>query len=129
MDISELERWRDEANDDPEFRLAARFWTSALRIDMGDDAFLLTMRRGRIGEIAVLDPPARRRSCYRISIAAPDDEWRHLLSPVPPPFYQDLWGATNRHGFEVGGDLEEFCQYYPAIARLLEILRAVADVG
>lgn len=129
MDVMNLERWRDAANEDAEFRLAARFWSSALRFDMGDAACLLTVEDGRIDRIEELDPAARRRSAWRISIVAPADEWNRLLSPLPPPFYQDLWGATNRHGFEVGGDLEEFCQYYPAIARLLETLRAVVNAA
>jgi hypothetical protein len=40
MDISRMEHLPQVANQDPEFRIHARFWNTGLRLDMGDNALL-----------------------------------------------------------------------------------------
>jgi hypothetical protein len=127
VDLETVQRLGSAANDDPEFGLAARFWTTVLRFDIGDDTFLIHVGDGRVTWVDEPVGPAKRRSASSIVVAAPAGEWDELLSLVPRPFYQDLWGATNHHGFEVLGDLEEFSQYYRAISRMLELLRVIVD--
>ena len=36
MDIARFDRLQKVANNDPEFRIAARFWNSTLRLEMGE---------------------------------------------------------------------------------------------
>ena len=43
---------------------------------------------------------------------------------MPKPFYQDLYAATIHHGFSVAGDTLDYCAYYPALRRLIELMRA-----
>jgi hypothetical protein len=47
-----------------------------------------------------------------------------MLETVPQPFYQDLFGATVHHGFTLGGDIEDVGPYYPAIQRVIALMRS-----
>lgn len=114
----------DTANADGELRIAARMWNAVLRLDAGERATIFRFEGGRLTGVAALaasDPAAKG---YTIRVSAPEDGWRELLAPVPRPFYQDLYGAMSRHGFVADGDFESFFAYYPAVRRLIELLRA-----
>jgi hypothetical protein len=50
MNIS-IPKLQEAANGDPEFRLAARFWNTAVRLEMGDEALLLRTEKGQITEV------------------------------------------------------------------------------
>lgn len=108
------------ANDDPEFRIAARFWSTDLRLASGERAWLVRLRDGRIAEVA-----AARGGSADAGIAAPADVWREMLAPIPRPFYQDLYGAALHHGLEFE-NADALWPYYPALRRLVELLRAAA---
>jgi hypothetical protein len=106
-------------NQDGEFRQASRFWNATLRLDLGSESQQLCFREGRLGEVGSCDRDAR---CDLV-IAAPLEDWERLLAPVPRPFYQDLVGAQIHHGFQMNADLLDYAAYYPALRRLVEILR------
>ncbi len=112
---------RRRANADGEFRLHARFWSSRIRLDIGDARHKLTISAGEIADIE----PWFGAVAANLSIAAPEADWSALLEAVPRPFYQDLYPATLHHGFDVTGDTVHYCAYYPAIRRLIEIMREV----
>ncbi|MBI5288613.1 MAG: hypothetical protein HY873_06540 [Chloroflexi bacterium] len=107
------------ANDDPEFALAARMWDGDVLFACGEDAMRMTVRGGRVTEIVEASPSAQAA----IRIIATADDWEKLLQPVPPPFYQDLFGAASRHGVLLLGEPEVVFPYYPALRRLIELLR------
>jgi hypothetical protein len=109
------------ANDDGEFRLHARFWNARLRIGIGDQDTRLDVRDGALadaehwfGGIAA-----------DLLVTATEPAWEALLARVPKPFYQDLHAATVHHGFRVSGDTRHYCAYYPALRRLIELMREV----
>jgi hypothetical protein len=130
MDATLVEHLGATANADAEFCLAARFWNAVLRFDMGDSgSFVLQVRDGRVVGSELLDDGAPRGDASTIAITAPAEDWGRLLSPLPPPFFHDLWAATKHHGFEVSGDLEGFRQYYPALGRLIDVLRVIVNDG
>ena len=112
------------ANDDAEFKLAARFWTATLRLDVGDQPYLLKLRDGVIASFSPLTPPEAIQ--HDLRIAAPESDWRELLQPVPRPFYQDLMAARLRHNFIVEGDLLGFNPYYRAFNRFIQLMRPLA---
>ena len=112
---------RRRANEDGEFRMHARFWTSRIRLDIGAAKHKLTVAAGEVTDIE----PWFGAVAANLSIAAPEDDWEALLEAVPRPFYQDLYPATLHHGFEVTGDTAHYCAYYPALRRLIEIMREV----
>jgi hypothetical protein len=114
------------ANNDPEFRITARFWNSTLRLDMGDVPLLIRIEKGQITEVVSGEHAFSLLTPANIIISAPAAEWQKFLERIPKPFYVDLWGATAYHGFKVGGDMESFYAYYPAVRRLFDIMRALA---
>lgn len=116
---------RELANADGEFRRHARFWTATLRLGVGKRRFRLRIESGAVaaferwsGGISV-----------DMAIDAPEADWRALLAPVPRPFYQDLYAAAIHHGFQVAGDASHYCAYYPALRRLLELMRIAAGAA
>ena len=113
---SELARRIDE---DGEFRVTSRFWEATLRLDLGPESHRLCFQDGRLREVGTCDPDA---DCD-LHISAPLEEWERLLAPVPRPFYQDLFGAQLHHGFQMNAEPLDYAAYYPALRRLVEILR------
>jgi hypothetical protein len=106
-------------NEDGEFRLASRFWDASLRLDVGAESHVLCFHGGELCEVS---PCAPHAACD-VHISAPSEEWEKLLEPSPRPFYQDLLAAQIHHGFTLSEDPLAFAAYYPALRRLVEILR------
>ena len=115
------------ANNDPEFRLAARFWNSTLRLEMGADPLIIRVDNGQITEVATGQEAFGLLVPSDIVISAPMEDWKKFLERIPKPFYVDLFGATIYHGFKVGGDMNSFYAYYPAIRRLFDIMRSLVN--
>ncbi|MCY3793157.1 MAG: hypothetical protein OXG51_02130 [Gammaproteobacteria bacterium] len=117
------ERLKDSANADGEFRLHARFWTGTLKIANGEQATRIDLRDGAISAIE----PWFASLAGDLSISASAAEWEALLASTPKPFYQDLYAATIHHGFTATGNRTHFCAYYPALRRLVELMRDVKN--
>ena len=115
-----LSRLPAAANDDGEFKIAARLWDGDVVLVSGDDVVRLTVTAGRITEATA----APANTDAQIRIAGPAEGWAKMLQPLPPPFYQDLYGAQIHHDFAIQGAIEDVGPYYPALRRLIELLRA-----
>jgi hypothetical protein len=111
---------RDRVNGDPEFRLAARFWSATLRLDLGDASHRLRFEEGTLSEVG----PCPADAPCDLFVGASEAAWRELLAPVPGPFYQDLFGAQLQHGIRLPEDPLAYAAYYPALRRLLQLLSA-----
>ncbi len=111
------------ANADGEFQLHARFWNARLALVCGAQAQRLTISHGRMiaTEATAQDAEAD------VTISAAPADWNALLEPVPRPFYHDLQAAMAHHGFELIGETRHCAAYYPAIRRLIDILREVRN--
>lgn len=111
---------RDRVNRDPEFRIAARAWDATLRLDMGEASHCLRFEDGCLTQVerCAADAPCD------LFVAAPEDEWRELLAPVPRPYYQDLFGAQWSHDVRLPEDPLTYAAYYPALRRLMQLLSA-----
>jgi hypothetical protein len=121
LDLSTLER---ELRRDPEFGLHSRYLTAEIRVVIGDlQSFRLVVRAGEVVEVDRVVTPF---DSYDIQLAGTEEQWSALLSPIPPPFYQDFYPAMAHHGFRIEGDMEMIMAYYAAIRRLGEIFRSVA---
>lgn len=107
------------SREDAEFRLHARFWNATVRFGIGQRKYKMRIKDGVVGTVERW-PGGMAAD---LSISAPESDWDALLQPLPKPFYQDLHAASIHHGFEVGGDIGHYCAYYPAIRRLVEIMR------
>jgi hypothetical protein len=105
---------------DPELSRCARFFTGAFRLGVGEQRFELRFEAGRFaGAGPAASPPGARD----VEISAAPAEWDKLLAPVPPPFYQDPFGAALHHPVSLGGDPETLFAYYGVLRRVIEILR------
>ena len=113
---------RDRANGDGEFRLHARFWNARLRIVCDTVATGIEIRDGAVATIDAWNPAWFGAD---IVIRADAGEWGKLLAPLPQPFYHDLWAANAHHGFSLSGTTQHLCAYYPALRRLVELMRDV----
>ncbi|MGH7933741.1 MAG: hypothetical protein ACREQN_11330 [Candidatus Binataceae bacterium] len=111
------------ANADSEFKLAARLWSTTLRLDVGEQPYVMRVDDGRISEFAPCGSDKLADLDWTVRIFAAPEEWNEFLKPVPRAFYQDLTGAVMRHGFQIEGDLLSFNPYYAAMRRLFDIMR------
>ena len=108
-------------NEDPEFRLAARFWNGAFRLGMGStEAYVFRVRDGQLVDVN-LAPTSF--DAWDFEIAGPAEGWTELLARVPKPFYQDVASAILRHGFTLGGDVESYFAYHAALRRMIDLMR------
>jgi len=121
MPLLDWPRLVAHANADGEFRLQARFWTASIRIDSGDETVRLAISDGKLASVE----PWAGRIASDLSIAAPAGEWQELLAPLPRPFYHDLAAAAVHHAFAFEGNVRHRCAYYPAVRRLVELMREV----
>jgi hypothetical protein len=116
LDFSKLPA---RANADGEFALHARFWNATVKLRVGQSSYRLAMHDGRLTECT----PWLGAIAGDLAIEADEAEWANLLEPMPKPFYQDLYAATIHHGFSVAGNTLNYCAYYPALRRLVELMR------
>jgi hypothetical protein len=108
----------ERANGDGEFRIAARFWRTRLRLDLGPESVRLAVEDGAI---RAAEPCGREAACD-VCVSGEGDCWERLLGAAP--LWQDLFGAAGRGDFAIGGsDPEAFFAYYPAVRRLLDLAR------
>jgi len=111
------------ANADGEFRLQARFWNASIRVDSGDESMRIAIGDGRVATIE----PWGGRIASDLSIAATPEAWSEMLAPLPRPFYHDLAAAAVHHDVSFSGDVRHRCAYYPAVRRLVELMREVKN--
>ena len=112
-------RLPERANADGEFRYAARAWSATLRLDVGDDSRALRIEDGVVTGVEAVSPDADADAFVR----APAATWSELLAETPRPFYQDLTGAALHHGVELPEDPLAYAAYYPALRRIVQLLR------
>ena len=108
---------------DPEFRYAIRHWTASLRLSVGGTHHAI---RFEDGAVAALEP-CEADTPSDVFLAGPEEEWRELLREVPRPFYQDPFFASVHHGIEINRDQLDYAAYYPALRRLVGVLRELAS--
>ncbi|MGW4334109.1 hypothetical protein ACWEK5_14930 [Rhodococcus koreensis] len=131
MPFVDTERFTEALNLDPEFKIAARFWNATVRLEIGDETYVLVIRDGRLDSMGA---PAGNNLMtvsrnYDIEISAPVEEWSKFFERVPRPFYQDLFSAVTRHNFRYGGDMKMFFAYYAALRRLFDFMRTFTNVA
>lgn len=117
-DIPLVTRLAGRCNSDGEFVLAARYWDGGLRLSIGADALAFTIVGGEIMPAAG-DAGARSG---RIALSGPIGVWDKLLAPTPPPMFNDIMPAV-AGGLVIESDGEILWQYYPAVRRLIDLLR------
>ena len=116
---------RVRANEDGEFRLHARLWNATVRLGMGRRNYRMHIAEGSVASIERWPGGV----ATDLAIRAPETDWEAMLAETPRPFYQDLYAAAIHHDFDVAGDTANYCAYYPAVRRLIEIMREVRNAS
>ena len=111
-------------NADGEFGIAARHWTATLRLDVAGESHAIRLDDGQVTGVTAC---AATHACD-VFITAPRHTWDQMLQPVPRPFYHDLLAAAAHHDVRLNSDWLDIAAYYPALRRLVEILRESRDV-
>lgn len=114
-----FEAFREELNRDPEFSYTARYWDARIRLGIGDEPFLLSVRDGALADVR----PYQLEDSSNLDISAPTGDWEKFLAEIPPPMYHSLYAVTFHHDFKVTGDLTEAWAYMQALIRLFDIMR------
>lgn len=117
-------------NADPEFRIAARYWSGAVEFRVDDAPTVVRLEDGTVTSVSSALPADLEAVTGPgpVVIAAPASDWAQLLEKQPRPFFQDYHSATAHHGFRMDGDVETLWAYYAAVRRSADILRDVAVV-
>lgn len=120
-------------NNDPEFRINARYWNGALEFGIDSSSYVLTLTNGVITSLDSASTSAESHVASsapgRVRIGAPASDWEIFLRDPAPPFYLDYYSASLHHGFDLSGDPDTLWAYYPAIRRTSELLREIAKNG
>ncbi|OUM98698.1 MAG: hypothetical protein BAA04_04605 [Firmicutes bacterium ZCTH02-B6] len=116
----ELEQWAAAASQDTAFQRMSRGLETRFLLASGREAHLLSLKDGHL---TVLGRPAPDDS-WDFALRGPDESWRRLLSPVPPPGYQSLTALRAIDpGFAWEGNLLRLSQALAALERWVELAR------
>lgn len=116
------EQVRERLNEDDQFRRAAKYWHAQLLLRFGAEGYVLDIGDGVIRRF---EAGANQFDRYTGVLGGSEEDWARLLSPVPPPFYQDFFSAFFRHQFEIAGDLDALFAHSWALLRFRDIMRDV----
>ncbi len=119
MVLPPVEKVVDLTTNDPEFRMAARHWTGGIRINVGDEVLSLGIENSK--------PTVKLTSNDNIvELTIPEEIWVALIEKIPPRLLNDI-GPAVLSGLQVNSDTVVFAQYYPAVQRMIELLRPAND--
>lgn len=112
-------QWAQACAADGEFNLAARHWTGGLRLRIGDEVLELPVNDG------AATVPSNGSVGGWIEYAGTTAVWDEILAAVPTRFNNDLVAnMSTLGGLRTSGDPLTAAQYYGAIMRAVELLRA-----
>lgn len=121
LNLPTSDEWSEMCGQDPEFQLAARFWTGALTLDIDGTKLNICVVDGN----ATPDTPGPETS-----FSGTESVWQKIFEAIPERFSNDLMAnVLQGRGLQRQGDPVHFAQYYPAMARAVELLRQPADEG
>jgi hypothetical protein len=90
------------------------------RIDIGDEPFFLSIRKG---VLAPLERGARPMRSTAFSFRATDEAWTNYWKPIPAPGWHDLFALTKRGAASMDGDLRPLLQNLQYFKDLLVLPR------
>jgi hypothetical protein len=124
FDAGTAARLREQINQDGAFRQVSRDMTLNMAIETDGAARMVTFRDGTLTSIkpfiTVTEP-------VDLTIRGDTTFWRNLLSPVPPPRFQNLYAAVRAETCQVSGNAELYWAYFAALTRLFDVMRDVEN--
>jgi pimeloyl-ACP methyl ester carboxylesterase len=104
---------------DGELRLAVRYWTGGIRLQIGEAVTGFTVVDGGI------QPAVPSPGVDVISLSGPEEVWAPMLEATPPRFANAVAVMVGM-GLQLDADPLRYWQYLPALERAIELLRARA---
>lgn len=105
-----VRRMVDLSNADATLVRRGRYLTVDMLLEIGDAAFHLRIRDGRV--IAAEAGAGIMRS-FAFSIRGGDDAWQAFWQTFPPPHFHDIFALSKTGAFRIEGDL------YPLMSNIL----------
>ena len=124
LNPNKLKGLQDTMNNDPEFKLAARFMSEDVLLVLDDSRCMVRVRDSAIIEIKIA-PPSNDHGSFSIKASA--EAWDKLLQPSPPPFYTGLNAGMIRGNLQITGNLETAFAYSWAMNRMLDVMRQLQN--
>ncbi len=124
MDPTNATKYRDIINNDPEFKIAARYMSKDMCVESGKNRCIMKFRDGIVTEIKFEDAFADR---WDFAVRASVDAWEKFLQPIPPRFYDGLFGGMIRGNFQIEGDTVMCFSHFWAVTRLFDIFRELQN--
>ena len=116
--------FRDILNDDPEFKIAASYMTEDACIEVGNTRCVIKFRDGVVTQIKSDDSSNDPRD---FTVRGPVDAWEKFLQPIPPRFYDSIFGGMVRGNFRIEGDTISAFSHFWAVTRMLDIFRELQN--
>ena len=120
------ERLRERINQDGAFRQVSTDMTLNIALETDDAARLVTFRDGTL---TAIKPFVTVTEPVDLTIRGDGTFWRNLLSPVPPPRFQNLYAGVRAGTCQVSGNAELYWAYFAALTRLFDVMRDVENNG
>ena len=124
MDANKIGRLQDTMNHDPEFKLAARFLSEDILLEMEDSQCIFKIRDGVVTGI---DPAPHSRDPWDFSLKASAESWEKLLRSPPPPFFTGFNAVMVRGNLQIAGNIEVAFAYFWALNRMLDLMRQLQN--
>ena len=124
FDAGTAERLRERINQDGAFHQVSSDMTLTMALETDGAARLVTFRDGTLTSnkpfVTVTEP-------VDLTIRGDTTFWRNLLSPVPPPRFQNLYAGVRTETCQVSGNAELYWAYFAALTRLFDVMRDVEN--
>ena len=124
FDAGRAERLRERINQDGAFHQVSQDMTLNLALETDGAARLVTFRDGTLTSVkpfvAVTEP-------VDLTIRGDITFWRNLMSPIPPPRFQNLYAGVRAGTCQVSGNAELYWAYFAALTRLFDVMRDVEN--
>jgi hypothetical protein len=120
LDPGKIEPLRQSINRDPEFKMAARYMSEDILLEVESARCIVRVRNGAVHEIKLGPSPGE---AWSFGITASIGSWEQLLQPEPPPFFTGLNAAMIRGNLQITGNLELAFAYLWVMNRMLDIMR------
>jgi hypothetical protein len=115
-----LERLPDLVNGDPDLVWRGRGFTARFLVAVGEEEWLVDVQAGRV--VGVAKGPFRMAS-WTFALKGTRAGWDRFWQPVPPPYYQDLFGLLRQGELKFEGDLLPLWRDMMYVKGLLATLR------
>jgi hypothetical protein len=112
------------ANDKAWLVHRGRFLDVAFLLEVGDVAYLVRIRRGRV-EAVDKDPFVMPR--WTFALRASREAWATFWQPIPPPGFHDPMAMIKTRALKLEGDQQPFFANLLYFKELLALPRAAAE--